>query len=173
MTGSTPVASLHLLGHKIVVTREGWHNGVLIASRVLASVSVLLLLSMVTPAHRLFHASRWLGMPKAWLEIALLMYRYIFVLLDLVADMMVAQKVRLGYSSVRKAWTSAGIVGGTVIVRSMDQAVRTHEAMMVRGYTGELPFETVPALARREWWTMGVAGTALLIVFGWAQTRLR
>jgi energy-coupling factor transporter transmembrane protein EcfT len=81
--------------------------------------------------------------------------------------------VRLGYSSLRKAWTSAGIVGGTVIVRSMDQAVRTHEAMMVRGYTGEIPFEKVPALARREWWTIGATGTVLLIVFSWAQTRLR
>jgi cobalt/nickel transport system permease protein len=173
MTGSTPIASLQLLGHKITITQEGWQSGRLIASRVLGSVSVLLLLGMVTPAHRLFHASRWLGMPKAWLEIAFLMYRYIFILLDLVADMMVAQRVRLGYSSIRKAWTSAGTVGGTVIVRSMDQAVRTHEAMLVRGYHGELPFEAVPALSRRQWWTMSVAGSVVLIAFGLAQMRLK
>jgi hypothetical protein len=54
----------------------------------------------------------------------------------------------------------------------MDQAVRTHEAMLLRGYTGEIPFETVPALARRQWWTMGVAGTVVLIAFGLAQMRL-
>jgi cobalt/nickel transport system permease protein len=147
-------------------------QSLLTGSRVLASVSVLLLLGMVTPAHRLFHASRWMGMPKDWVEIALLMYRYIFVLLDLVADMMVAQRVRLGYSGVRRAWKSAGIVGGTVIVRSIDQAVHAHEAMRVRGYHGEMPFAALPVLPRREWITMGVAGTLLLLVFRFMQVRL-
>ncbi len=173
LVGSTPLASVHLLGHKITVTQEGWRSGRLIASRVLASVSVLLLLSMVTPAHRLFHASRWLGMPKSWVEIALLMYRYIFVLLELVADVMIAQRLRLGYSGLRRSWKSAGIVGGTVIVRSMDQAVRSYEAMRVRGYRGEIPFPAVAALPVTEWCTMAVAGGLLLAGFWLTQVRLR
>jgi cobalt/nickel transport system permease protein len=171
LTGTTPLASMQLLGHRITFTREGWHNGQLLAARVLGSVSVLLLLSMVTPAHRIFHASRWMGMPKSWLEIALLMYRYIFVLLDLVVDMTVAQRVRLGYSGLRRSWRSAGIVGGTVILRSMDQAVSSHEAMLVRAYHGEIPFDTLPALARRQWWTIAVASSLLVLMFWLLQAR--
>jgi cobalt/nickel transport system permease protein len=172
LTGTTPLFGTQFLGHTIVVTREGLHSGEVIASRVLASVSVLLLLSLGTPAHRIFHASRWLGMPKAWIEIALLMYRYIFVLLDLVADMTIAQRVRLGYSGLRRTWNSAGIVGGTVIVRSMDQAVRSHEAMRVRAYNGEVPFQRMPAMALRDWSTVTVTGLALLSTFWVTEVRL-
>ena len=118
---------------------------------------VLILLSAVTPAHRIFHAFRALGMPRGWVEVALLMYRYTFILLDLVADMTAAQKVRLGYADVRRGWSSAGVVAGTVILRSVDQAVRAHEAMRVRGYCGEMPFGPLPALARRDWFVLGGA----------------
>jgi cobalt/nickel transport system permease protein len=135
-------------------------GGVLVV-RVLGGVSVVLLLSAATPAHRIFHALRALGMPRGWVEVALLMYRYIFILLDLAADMTAAQKVRLGYADLRRGWTSAGAVAGTLILRSVDQAVRAHEAMRVRGYRGELPFGPLPGLARRDW--LVLAGALLLL----------
>ncbi len=141
-------------------------GGVLLA-RVLGGVSVLLLLSAVTPAYQVFHAVRALGMPEAWVEVALLMYRYTFILLDLVADMTAAQKVRLGYADIRRGWTSAGVVAGTVILRSVDQAVRAHEAMRVRGYRGEIPFGSLPGLERRDW--LVIAGAMVLLgVAYWA-----
>jgi len=135
-------------------------SGVVLAARVLGGVSVVLLLSVVAPAHQIFHALRALGMPRGWVEVALLMYRYTFILLDLAADMTAAQKVRLGYADLRRGWTSAGMVAGTVILRSIDQAVRAHEAMRVRGYRGEIPFGSLPALARRDW--VVIAGAMLL-----------
>jgi energy-coupling factor transporter transmembrane protein EcfT len=41
---------------------------------------------------------------------------------------------------------------GTVILRSIDQAVRTHEAMTARGYTGSIPFGPMGAMGRRDRW---------------------
>ncbi|MDD5348827.1 MAG: cobalt ECF transporter T component CbiQ [Chthoniobacteraceae bacterium] len=165
MAGSTPLWSAALLGVKITVTREGLHNGLLIASRVLGGVSVMLLLSSVTPAHRIFGAMRALGAPQGWVEIAMLMYRYTFVLLELTGDVTSAQKVRLGYAGMRRGLASAGTLGGTVLLRSMDQAVRTHEAMRVRGYSGEIPFGPMPKLARRDGWIVAVAALALGTLF--------
>jgi len=136
-------------------------SGGVLAGRVLGGVGVLLLLSAVTPAHQMFHALRALGMPRGWVEVALLMYRYTFILLDLVADMTAAQKVRLGYADIRRAWTSAGVVAGTVILRSVDQAVRSHEAMRVRGYRGEMPFGPLPGLGRRDW--LAIVAAAILL----------
>lgn len=136
-------------------------SGGALAARVLGGVSVLLLLSAVTPAHQIFHALRALGMPRDWVEVALLMYRYIFILLDLVDDMTAAQKVRLGYVDLRRGFTSAGVVAGSVILRSVDQAVTAHEAMRVRGYGGEMPFGSRPGLRRRDW--LAMAGAAILL----------
>lgn len=161
LTGSTLLWSVDLLGMKIVATHEGFQTGFQIAARVLGSVSAMLLLSSVTPAHRLFHALRTLGMPRGWVEIALLMYRYIFTLVDLVADMTAAQKLRLGYSSMARGLSSTGLVAGTVILRSVDQAVRTHEAMRLRGYHGDIPFGPMPPLKQSDWQIMGAAAFLL------------
>jgi cobalt/nickel transport system permease protein len=148
LRGSTPLWSFSLCGFHFTATVEGAWLGALLGARVLAAVSVLLLLSAVTPAHQIFHALRWLGMPKGWVELALLMYRYIFVLLDEAADVATAQRVRLGYATWTRSLSSLGTLSGTVVVRSLDQSVRTHEAMTLRGYTGNIPFGRLPPLSR-------------------------
>ncbi|MEI6033212.1 MAG: cobalt ECF transporter T component CbiQ [Verrucomicrobiae bacterium] len=158
--GTTPLWTVPALG--ITVTREGWHTGLLMASRVVGGMSAMLLLSSVTPAHRIFLAMRTLGMSKGWVEIAMLMYRYIFVLLDLTADVTDAQRVRLGYSSMRRGVSSAGLVAGVVVLRAVDQAVRTNEAMRARGYTGDIPMGVLPPLTWRD--ASIIAGAALSII---------
>lgn len=165
MTGVTPLWTLEVSGAKVTVTREGLHAGLLISARVLGGVSVMLLLSSVTPAHRIFLAMRALGASQGWVEIAMLMYRYIFVLLDLTADLTAAQKVRLGYSNVRRGLSSAGLVAGTVVLRSIDQAVQTNEAMRVRGYRGNIPFGAMPPLVARDGWIVGGSAVFLGCVF--------
>lgn len=165
LSGVTPLWSLNAPGLKIVVTREGLQAGSLIAARVLGAVSVMLLLSSTTPAHRIFCALRALGVPQGWVEIALLMYRYIFLLLDLAADLTAAQKVRLGYSGVRRGLSSAGLVAGAVVVRSVDQAARTEEAMRVRGCGENIPIGPLLPLARRDWGFMVAAVCVLCGLF--------
>jgi cobalt/nickel transport system permease protein len=164
LTGHTPVWSLRISELSVTFTAEGWHIGLLMASRVLGGTGVLLLLSAVTPAHRIFSALRAMGVSKGWVEIAMLMYRYIFVLMDLTADVASAQRLRLGYSNVRRSVTSAGVVAGVVVLRAVDQAVRTNEAMCVRGYRGEIPQNAMPPLERRDWWIMSDAVLAVVVV---------
>lgn len=164
LTGHTPVGSMELLGWSITFTAEGWRTGILMASRVLGGTGVLLLLSAVTPAHRIFSALRAMGVSKGWVEIAMLMYRYIFVLMDLTADVAAAQRLHLGYSNVRRGVSSAGVVAGVVVLRAVDQAVRTNEAMRVRGYRGEVPQSKMPPLGRRDWWIMSGTVIAAVVV---------
>ncbi|MCY3024080.1 MAG: cobalt ECF transporter T component CbiQ [Planctomycetota bacterium] len=148
--GSKPLFSLTVGGFRITATEEGTWRAALLGSRVLGGVSVMLLLSAVTPAHQLFHALRWCGVPKTWVEVALLMYRYIFVLLDEAGDVATAQRVRLGYATLSRSLSSLGVLSGIVIVRSLDQSARTHEAMTLRGYKGTMPLGPLPRLSRSD-----------------------
>ncbi|HEY3319120.1 MAG TPA: cobalt ECF transporter T component CbiQ [Planctomycetota bacterium] len=150
MYGSRPLWSFACAGITFTAREEGAWRGALLGSRVLGAVSVMLLLSSVTPAHQIFHALRWMGAPKTWVEVALLMYRYVFVLLDEAADVETAQRVRLGYTGVRRSLSSLGALSGTVLVRSLDQSQRTHQAMMLRGYKGYLVFGPLRPLRTRE-----------------------
>ena len=165
LAGTTPLWSFAGLGVEVHFTREGFFSGLLIASRVLGGVSVMLLLSSVTPAHRIFRAMCALGMPQALVEVAMLMYRYTFVLLDLTAEVTAAQKVRLGYAGMRRGLSSAGILGGTVILRAMDQAVCTNQAMRVRGYNGNIPLGPMPGLTRRDGSIMALSLVLIISAF--------
>jgi cobalt/nickel transport system permease protein len=165
LTGATPIASFPLAGYLLVATEEGLMRGLLLGSRVLGAVSVMLLLSSVTPAYKIFGALRWFRVPEAWVEIALLVYRYIFVLLDQTADIAAAQRVRLGYSTVGRSLSSAGVLAGTVVTRSMDQAMRTYEAMTLRGYQGRLPMGPLPRMQAVGFWSMLTIPPAIVAVY--------
>ncbi len=161
--GSTVLYSFPLHGSEFRLHEEGLLKGIMAGSRVLGAVSVILLLGSVTPAHKIFAALRWFRVPEGWVEIALLMYRYIFCLLEHTAEAVEAQKVRLGYAGTKRSLSSIGTLAGVVILRSLDQAKQTHDAMMVRGYRGCLPFGPLPCLCRKDISTI-LLGSFILVI---------
>ena len=161
----TELFSTSLFGRHLVASWEGLNRGLLLSARVLAAVSVMVLLSSVTPAHKIFHALRCFGLPEAWVEIALLMYRYTFALVDQACDVAAAQRVRLGYSTARRSLSSAGVLAGTVLIRSIDQAMRTHEAMTLRGYQGTILYCSLPAMGRSDRLFMWAGPAVALVLF--------
>ncbi len=164
-TPGEPLFSLQIAGLALRATREGLAVAALAALRILAATSVLVLLGMVAPAHALFRALLWFRVPRSLVEVGLLMYRFIFVLLDIAADMATAQTLRLGYRGAARSLRSVGSLAGAVLVKSLDQAARTSEAMELRGYTGSMPVGALPPLPRRELrWMLGLA-LALGIAF--------
>jgi len=165
MTGGTPLVSFRVANWVFTATHEGLSRGLLMGARVLGSVSVVLLLGFVTPAYNVFNALRWFGVPEGWVEIAVLVYRYSFTLLDQTGDVAEAQSTRLGYSSVRRSIASVGVLAGTVMTRSIDQALRTYEAMVLRGYRGRLPFGPFPALRRSDLYPLMVAMPIILACY--------
>lgn len=150
LTGEETLFTLPVGGWRLTATREGLQEGILIASRVLGSVGTLILLSLVTPAHRIFMALRWARIPHTWIETAMLMYRYIFTLLEQASNIFAAQQTRLGYTGLRRSLNSMGTLAGRVIDCSINQAARSHEAMQARGYNGIIPVGSLPALTARD-----------------------
>jgi cobalt/nickel transport system permease protein len=165
LSGVTPIFSQDFLYWKFTATEEGLKRGSVLGSRVLGAVSVMILLSSVTPAYKIFNALRWFKVPDAWVEIALLVYRYTFSLIDQISDVILAQSTRLGYSSVRKSLNSVGVLAGTVITRSMDQAMRTYEAMTLRGYQGSMPFGPLPEFKAADARDLMISLPLILVIF--------
>jgi cobalt/nickel transport system permease protein len=173
MIGSDPLSSFSLGGWELTLYQQGVARGVLVGSRVLGAFSLLLLLGFVTPAHDLFRALQWFKLPRGWVEIALMTYRYIFVLLDDAADIATAQKIRLGYVGFKRSLGSVGVLAGSVLVRSLDQSLRTHEAMTARAYTGEMPFVPMGRLSLRSAGGIALAFTVMALAYvaceGWSR----
>jgi cobalt/nickel transport system permease protein len=116
----------------------GLARGFLIMARVLGAVSLIIFLSMTTPVNKLLNSARWFKVPDTWVEIALLSYRYSFVLLEDAVTIRNAQKARLGYSSLARSLKSFGELMGSTVIRTYDRSVAVYESMTLRGYNGTM-----------------------------------
>ncbi len=131
--GTTPV-SVFLFP----VFLEGVISGVLIVSRILASVSILLMLVQVTSPLQLAQSLAWFRVPSEIREMMLLMLRYITVLTSETTGMFRAQKARLGYSSqlgFLSKLKNLSIIAGMTLIRAHDKSHRIFLSMKARGYT--------------------------------------
>ncbi|MEK7376317.1 MAG: cobalt ECF transporter T component CbiQ [Candidatus Margulisiibacteriota bacterium] len=137
---------------------EGLMQGSLIAAKVLGAVSLIIFLSMTTPVNKLLNGARWFKVPGTWVEIAMLSYRYTFVLLEDAMTIRNAQKVRLGYSGLARSLRSIGDLMGLTVIRTYDRSIAVYESMMLRGYNG-----TAQNIAWEE--EFGIKDAAAAIIF--------
>jgi cobalt/nickel transport system permease protein len=173
ITGTTPLFTLTLGSWTLTAKAEGLRQGLLLGTRVLGAISIVLLLGIATPAHRIFQALRGFRISKDWVEIAILMYRYIFVLMDRAGDLAAAQRLRLGYTAPRRAFASFTALAGATVVHSFEQAGRTHDAMRLRGYRGTMPFGPLPALGRRNLVLLVLLLTVIAAAYGFFEWGIR
>ena len=124
-----------------------WQTGRFIITRGMVSMVTLLLkgvfcvtasyfLMMETGMEGICYSLRCLHVPKEFVTVVLLIYRYLMVLLKEVERMMQAYKLRApGQRGVHvKAW---GAFVGQLLLRSIDRAETVYESMLLRGYHGE------------------------------------
>jgi cobalt/nickel transport system permease protein len=122
----------------------GAEVGFLMAARALTIVSLSLILLTTTSADALLKAAHSVGFPGLLVQIALMTYRYLFVLMNELHRLRVAVRVR-GFRNrpSRHSYRTAGQVAGTLLVRGYERADRVHHAMLCRGFDGQ--FRTLAA----------------------------
>lgn len=104
----------------------------------LASVSCLYFLTLTTPMLDLIAVLRSLGCPWIIVELMMMIYRYIFVLLDMASAIMTAQNCRLGNRTAKSAVRGMGLMLSVVLMRALNRASLLYDAMESRCYDGEI-----------------------------------
>ncbi len=170
--GTSHLFSIDLFSWRLTATRDGLAEGALLFARVAGAVSLVILLGFVTPAYRIFQALRWLRVPEEWLDIAVLVYRYVFVLLERTANLAAAQRVRLGFAGVRRSVDTAGMLAGATFLQSFEQALRVHESMRLRCYGGSLRLGALPPMTKRDALAAALAVAAVCAAYLLAEGRL-
>ncbi|OPY32539.1 MAG: Energy-coupling factor transporter transmembrane protein EcfT [Methanomassiliicoccales archaeon PtaU1.Bin124] len=130
------IASLALL------LTAGWMSALLMGMRISASILVLLVLVSTTPFFDTLRALRWFRVPPLMCNLMMFTYRFIFVLLDEMGRMRLSRKARgfTGGKSLldRSAFTTLSNTIGMVFVRANDRANHIYNALLARGYNGEV-----------------------------------
>lgn len=126
-----------------VVTSPEWSIGVTdatvrravdVTAHAVAGTSSVLLLAVTTPMSDILAGLRRLRVPQACVDVAAVMYRFLFVLLVSVRTIRQSQASRLGYSSPRRSLHSAGLLTASVLVKSWDRAARLEAGLAGREF---------------------------------------
>lgn len=104
----------------------------------LSAVSCLYFLAFSTPMPDILEVLRKLHCPKLLIELMLLIYRFIFILLNTASAISVAQECRLGNKDYRTALNSFGKLGSVLMIRAMSRSNRLYDAMEARCYDGNI-----------------------------------
>ena len=140
VTGGHVVLALwHWHGRPEGFTGQGLTSAALVVSRVASSISLVVLLAVTTPWTRLLAGLRALGLPRLFILVIGMAYRYLFLLLGSVTDMYQARASRTVGTERhdRGARAFVAATAGALLGRTMAMSEEVHQAMTARGYRGE------------------------------------
>jgi cobalt/nickel transport system permease protein len=119
------------------VSRESINTGFFILCRVIGSMSSLLFIALTTPMTDLFVVMRKCNIPDFVIDLAMIIYRTIFFLMDQVQQIYRAQVMRLGYTGWRESIQSFSMLCGAAFIASWDEGDDLIRAMDARCYDGK------------------------------------
>lgn len=134
------------------------------------SVLAAIWLTATTSFPDLMHALRHLHVPQILVSIISFMYRYLFVLADEAGRLLRAREARSarlpGQKSGGSLWWQAKVAGGMIgqlFLRSFERSDRVYNAMLARGYRGELLTMNPHKMSEQDWWT-GLTAVAFILL---------
>lgn len=104
----------------------------------LSSVSCLYFLSFNTPMPDLLNVLRHLHCPRIMIELMLLIYRFIFVLLEISSAITTSQHSRLGNKDYKTSLKSFSALASALFIRAIKKSNALYDAMESRCYNGTI-----------------------------------
>lgn len=136
----TGVLSFPCFGGYFVLTETAQISARLIMARALGAVSCLYFLSLSTPMSEIITSLRKFHVPGIITDLAILIYRYIFILLSTYRCMKDAAASRLGFRGLTRSLLTTGKIYGKLLGNSFRKAGACFDAMESRCYNGEIRF---------------------------------
>ncbi|MCX5667998.1 MAG: cobalt ECF transporter T component CbiQ [Candidatus Omnitrophica bacterium] len=169
-TPGDPIAGFKALGLNLVITSQGLFGALLFVTRVIASVSFAVLLSITTKHFELLKVLRIFRIPQVFVMILGICYRYIYLFTEMIENTYLAIKSRVGRRVHYKkgqhivAWNIASLW-----YRSYQLNETVYSAMLSRGYEGEPIIVNAFKTRPRDWAWLLFAGSVsvTLLYFGY------
>jgi len=140
----------------------GWLSLISILLRFILTVGAALLLIATTGFPAICMALEKLGAPKVFTVQLLLLYRYIFILIEESIRVMRAYTLR-SFSRKKLRFHIFKQLLGNLLLRTLDRAQRIHMAMLSRAFTGEIKVARHFSFGTTEFFYL--AGTTALLTF--------
>ncbi|MAT97328.1 MAG: cobalt ECF transporter T component CbiQ [Anaerolineaceae bacterium] len=165
-----PLTSWMWGSRTITISDAGVIRFVSIVIRSWLSVQAAILLTATTQFPDMMHALRHLKVPMILISIISFMYRYLFVLVDEALRLLRAREARSarlvndGKHGGTVFWRArvTGSMAGQLFVRSFERSEKVYNAMLARGYRGQLLTMNPHIMSGRDWLFLGL-GLVLIV----------
>lgn len=108
--------------------------------KVFAAISALQMMTLSTPSSEIIYVLRKAHVPKLIVELMSLIYRYIFILMDVYTKMKNSAQSRHGYCDFKTSCYTFGSIASNMLIISLNKANAYYDAMEARCYDGDLIF---------------------------------
>lgn len=136
-TGQT-LFGFSILNVKFGCTQESIIESAKVLFRSLAAVSCLYFLSLSTTIVEFLSVLKKLKVPKLFVELMSLIYRFIFIILETVNMIYISQNSRLGYSNLKTSYNSMGKLIGSLFLSSYKRSQDMYTSLESRCYDGDI-----------------------------------
>ena len=131
--------------------------------KVLTCVSIMQALILSTMPYEIILSLKNMHLPKLIIELMNLVYRFIFILTEVHANMHDSALSRLGYRNLKASFMSFGNIASNILILALKKANAYYTAMEARCFNGELNFlQEDKILSARQ---MAGAGFYILSIF--------
>lgn len=130
-----------------------------------ACVSCLYFLSLNTTMTDILGVLKRLHCPELIMELMLLIYRFIFILMETASKIMTAQRARLGNKNFRTSLRSFGKMGAGLFMQAFWRSRSLYDAMESRCYDGQIRVLQVQHPAKKKEIMAIVTFEFLLLIF--------
>ena len=124
-----------------LLLRVDWNAVPLAAGLLVRSVAAVCCLAFIgwtTPLMELIPVFGKAGIPPVLVDLALTIYRFLFVMATTLSEMRRAQSWRMGNATYQTRLRALSMLAGGLFVRCVDRVRRLEEGMEARGYEGRL-----------------------------------
>ena len=116
----------------IYLSQQGLTLALETASRSFSAFSCLLFFSLTTPISDWAPRLIAVGVPRTIIDLLLLIYRFVFLLLHMVATISKAQAARLGYGQFSSSIRSLGYLSAALLPLALNRAMRMEMGLETR-----------------------------------------
>lgn len=124
----------------LYLTKSGVISALHLLLKAMGAVSAMYMLVLSTPSGEIISVLRKLHIPKVIIELMNLIYRFIFILMEVQCSMKHSAQSRLGYCDFKTSCRSFGSTAGNLLIVSLKKANTYYDALISRCYDGELLF---------------------------------
>lgn len=132
------LASLQIGHFYLGVTEASLLQASSILMRALSSVTCLYFLALTIPMIELIYVLQKLKVPAIFVELMMLMYRFIFVFVETAFNIYTAQSSRWGYCNFKRSIYSFGVLFGNLCQKVFFKTKALYDCLLSRGYESEL-----------------------------------